>query len=60
MRDSLAQYNKLNANVVGISVDGPFAIKAFKNANNLNFTLSVILIAKPLKHLETITKTFPG
>ena len=23
MRDSLAEYNKLNANVVGISVDGP-------------------------------------
>ena len=39
MRDSLSQYNKLNANVVGVSVDGPFANKAFKSANNLNFTL---------------------
>ncbi|MDA4112380.1 MAG: peroxiredoxin [Thaumarchaeota archaeon] len=39
MRDNLPQYNKLDVNVVGISVDGPFANKAFKNANNINFPL---------------------
>jgi glutaredoxin-dependent peroxiredoxin len=39
MRDNLPQYNNLDVNVVGISVDGPFANKAFKNANNINFPL---------------------
>ena len=38
-RDSLAQFNSLNAQVVGISVDAPFANKAFAAANNLNFPL---------------------
>jgi peroxiredoxin len=39
MRDNLPQYNSLDVNVVGISVDGPFANKAFKTANNINFPL---------------------
>ena len=38
-RDNLANYNRLDVNVVGISVDGPFANKAFKTQNNLNFAL---------------------
>ena len=38
-RDDISKYNNFNANVVGISVDSPFALKAFKNANNLDFTL---------------------
>jgi len=38
-RDSMANYNKLNANVVGISVDSPFSDKAFKDANQLSFPL---------------------
>jgi len=38
-RDSMSKYNNLNANVVGISVDSPFSLKGFKNANNLDFPL---------------------
>ncbi|MHB8567300.1 MAG: redoxin domain-containing protein [Nitrososphaerales archaeon] len=38
-RDNLANYNKLNANVIGISVDSPFSDKAFKEANNLTFPI---------------------
>ena len=38
-RDSLSRYNQLGVGVVGISVDGPFANKAFKDANNINFPL---------------------
>ncbi|MEM0374196.1 MAG: peroxiredoxin [Sulfolobaceae archaeon] len=38
-RDSLAKFNKFNAKVVGISVDPPFSNKAFKEQNNLNFTI---------------------
>lgn len=38
-RDNLKIYNSLNAEVIGISVDSFFTLKAFKSANNLNFTL---------------------
>ncbi|MDR7417819.1 MAG: peroxiredoxin [Armatimonadota bacterium] len=38
-RDSLAQFSTLNARVVGISVDSPYAQKAFADANGLNFPL---------------------
>ena len=38
-RDSLARFNSLNAQVIGISVDSPYAQKAFAEANKLNFTL---------------------
>lgn len=38
-RDMLAKFNKLNATVLGISVDTPFANKAFAEKNGLNFRL---------------------
>jgi peroxiredoxin len=38
-RDKMALLNKANAVVLGISVDSPFALKAFKEANRLNFPL---------------------
>ncbi len=38
-RDSLAQFNSLGAQVVGISVDSPFANKAFAAQNNLDYPL---------------------
>ena len=38
-RDSLAQFNSLNAQVVGISVDSPFSNKAFASQNQLTFPL---------------------
>ena len=38
-QESLSQLNGLNAQVVGISVDGPFANEAFASANGLNFPL---------------------
>ena len=36
-RDSWDQMSKLGAQVIGISNDGPFANKAFAEANHLNF-----------------------
>lgn len=39
MRDSLAAYNSMNAEVVGISVDSLFVLDKFKKENNLNFNL---------------------
>ncbi|GBC72066.1 Putative peroxiredoxin [Candidatus Calditenuaceae archaeon HR02] len=38
-RDSLSQFSKLNAEVIGISVNDPFTLKAFAEHNKLGFTL---------------------
>lgn len=38
-RDNMKMYNSMEAEVVGISVDSFFALREFKKANNLNFTL---------------------
>ncbi len=38
-RDSISKFNAMNAQVVGISVDSPFANKAFTAQNNLQFPL---------------------
>lgn len=39
LRDSMERFNSLNAQVVGISVDSPFANKGFAAANKLGFPL---------------------
>jgi glutaredoxin-dependent peroxiredoxin len=39
LRDSMTRFNELNAQVVGISVDSPFANKAFAVQNNLQFPI---------------------
>ncbi|PPK88622.1 peroxiredoxin [Neolewinella xylanilytica] len=39
MRDTLEAYNKLDAAVVAISVDSPFTLARFKEAEGLNFAL---------------------
>lgn len=38
-RDSMTKLNDLNAQVIGISVDAPFANKAFASQNNLQFPI---------------------
>ena len=38
-RDSMAEFNDLGAEVIGISVDTPFSLEEFAEQNNLNFTL---------------------
>lgn len=38
-RDNLKIYNSLDAEVLAISIDSFFTLKAFKEANNLNFKL---------------------
>ena len=39
LRDRMDQFNTLNAQVLGISVDPPFSQKAWSDQNNLNFPL---------------------
>lgn len=38
-RDNMKLYNAMNAQVMGISIDSFFTLKAFKKAENLNFIL---------------------
>ncbi|MDI6766374.1 MAG: peroxiredoxin [Bacteroidota bacterium] len=38
-RDAMANFNNMNAQIVGISVDSPFANKAFSDVNKLTFPL---------------------
>ncbi|MBI4277150.1 MAG: peroxiredoxin [Armatimonadetes bacterium] len=38
-RDSMARFNAVNVQVVGISVDSPFALKMFAEQYSLNFPL---------------------
>lgn len=38
-RDSMSDFNEIDAEVVGISVDTPFALEEFAEQNDLNFTL---------------------
>lgn len=52
-RDSLSEFNRLNAQVVGISVDAPFSNKAFAAANNLQFPLLS-------DHTRTVSKLYGG
>ncbi len=37
LRDGLADFQAMNAQVVGVTVDGPFAQKAWSDANSVNF-----------------------
>ena len=39
LRDKADQFKSLNAQLLGISVDSPFAQKAWADANNLNFPI---------------------
>lgn len=39
MRDTIGDYEQLNADVVGISVDSPFTLNKFKQEQELNFPL---------------------
>ena len=39
LRDNMQELNKINAQVVGISVNDPFTNKAFAQNNNLNFPI---------------------
>lgn len=39
MRDHLAEYNGMNADVLAVSVDSPFTLERFKQDQNLNFSL---------------------
>jgi len=59
-RDSLTKYNQLGISVVGISVDGPFANKAFKDANGVNFPLLSDYAHEAIKAYGVTLENFAG
>ena len=59
-RDSLSKYNQLGVSVLGISVDGPFANKAFKDANQVNFPLLSDYSKKAIKDYDIELQNFAG
>jgi peroxiredoxin len=56
----MARFNELNAQVVGISVDSPFANKAFASQNNLQFPLLSDFARSTVKAYGIVLDDFAG
>jgi peroxiredoxin len=59
-RDAMSNFNNLHAQVVGISVDAPFANKAFATQNNLQFPLLSDYTREVCKQYGGIHEDFAG
>jgi len=59
-RDSLATLGSLKAQVVGISIDSPFANKAFAAQNNLTFPLLSDFLREVSKSYGGLQEDFAG
>ena len=60
-RDELKDYENLNAQVLGISVDTHFALKMFHEKNNYNFPLLSDFNKKVIKAYDVVLDVFvPG
>ena len=59
-RDAMSNFNNLNAQVVGISVDSPFANKAFAMQNNLQFPLLSDYTREVCKQYGGVHEDFAG
>jgi peroxiredoxin len=60
LRDSMARFNEMNAQVVAISVDSPFANKAFAAQNNLQFPLLSDFTRAVVKSYGIVLDGFAG
>jgi peroxiredoxin len=60
LRDAMARFNELNAQVLGISVDSPFANKGFSNQNNLQFPLLSDYGRSVVKSYGIVLESFAG
>ena len=59
-RDALADLNNLDATVLGVSTDGPFANAAFAEKNNLNFPLLSDVSHQTVKDYGVALENFAG
>ncbi|MBE0642936.1 MAG: peroxiredoxin [Bacteroidetes bacterium] len=60
LRDSMADLGDLAANVVGISVDSPFANSGFASRNNLQFPLLSDFTRETIKTYGVLLSDFAG
>lgn len=60
MRDNMGQYDGLNAQVFGISVDSPFTLAKFKAEQDLNFPLLSDFNKAAAKDFDVLYETFHG
>lgn len=60
LRDSMTRFNELSAQVVGISVDSPFANRAFAAQNNLQFPILSDFNRAALKAYGIVHDGFSG
>jgi peroxiredoxin len=60
IRDSLADFNKMNAQVIAISVDAPAANKAFATQNRLDFPVLCDFTREVSKKYPGIYESFGG
>jgi peroxiredoxin len=60
LRDSMAQFNSMDAQVVGICVDAPSANKAFATCNNLQFPILSDYSREVIKRYGILLDNFGG
>lgn len=58
MRDSMAVYNNMNTDVIGISVDSLFVLSKFKKENDLNFQFLSDFNKEVAKNYGCLYETF--
>ncbi|MCL4540181.1 MAG: peroxiredoxin [Bacteroidetes bacterium] len=59
-RDSLSKFNNIKAQVIGLSVDSPFANKAFAEQNKLTFPLLSDVNRQAVKAYDAYHDSFAG
>ena len=58
-RDNFQKYESMEAQILGISIDTPFALAKFKAENNLNFPLLSDFNKKTIKKYGLVFNAFP-
>jgi peroxiredoxin len=58
IRDNIAMYNNINAQVYGISVDSPYTLGKFKEEQHLNFPLLSDFNREVSKNYDVLYDTF--
>lgn len=59
-RDSMAEFNDMNASIIGISVDAPAANGGFAKVNNLEFPLLSDYKREAVAAYDVVQKDFAG
>jgi len=59
-RDSLAELNSMDADVIGVSVDSRFANKEFATKHNLQFPVLSDYKREVIKQYDVVTENFAG